>query len=308
MFILSFIFILLMILIGVAFYVVLERSVLGYIHMRKGPFSVGFVGVFQPFSDAISLFTSESYFIFFGNLFIYYLVPLLGLVSSLILWVLYPLIFNFISFFFGLFFFLLVSGLGVYFVMLAGWSSNSIYSMIGCLRAVAQSISYEVCLFLMILVLVNFSCSLSLYSFFYCQFFSWFLFFCFPLFCVFLSCILAETNRSPFDFAEGESELVSGFNLEYSSFGFSFIFLSEYMNMIFMSLLTVELFLGGDYFNFFFFLKVLFICFCFLWIRGTLPRYRYDKLMTLCWSCYLPLVLNYFFFVVLILLIFNYIN
>nr|AWX92104.1 NADH dehydrogenase subunit 1 [Ugyops sp. APL-2018] len=296
MFFFNFFFLLIFIFIGVAYYVLLERKVLGYIQFRKGPSKVGFFGLFQPFSDAISLFSSESYFIYFGNLFIYFFVPIIGLVVSCIFWVLYPVCFNLVSFNLGFVFFICCSGLMVYFIMMAGWSSNSMYSLIGGIRSVAQSISYEVCMFMIFLSLVIFYLGFSFLDLFFIQSFNWFVFFCFPLFMVFFSCLLAETNRSPFDFAEGESELVSGFNLEYSSFLFSFIFLSEYMNMIFMSFLMSLFFCGGDYYSYFFFFSVLFFCFLFVWVRGTFPRYRYDKLMMLCWSCYLPLVLNYLFF------------
>nr|WOW98995.1 NADH dehydrogenase subunit 1 [Cixiini sp.] len=305
MFMLSCLFLLLFIFVGVAFYVLMERKVLGYIQFRKGPSKLGFMGILQPFSDAIKLFSKESYFIYFGNCFIYYIVPLLSLVISSCLWLLYPLLVNFISFNLGSLFFLACSGLGVYFVMLAGWSSNSLYSLIGCIRAVAQSISYEICMFFIVLIFIMLIGGLNLMNFYWIQSNTWMFFLAFPLFLIFFSCVLAETNRSPFDLAEGESELVSGFNVEYSSFLFSFIFLSEYMNMMFMSFLVGLIFLGGDFFNYVFFLKVVFICFLFIWVRGTFPRFRYDKLMFLSWKCFLPVSINYyFFFVILMLLMF----
>nr|AZZ89036.1 NADH dehydrogenase subunit 1 [Achilidae gen. 1 sp. n. 1 SX-2018] len=291
-------FLFIFVLIGVAFFTLFERSVLGYIHYRSGPNKVGGLGLLQPFSDALKLFSKEFYFISFGNYFIYYFVPLLGLVISLLFWLLYPFFFNLISFVFGLMFFLCCSGLGVYVIMVAGWSSNSMYSMLGCLRSVAQSISYEVCFFLVIVCFIIYIESFNFIDYYFFQLGIWFFFFSFPLFFIFFSCICAECNRTPFDFAEGESELVSGFNLEYGSFSFSLFFLSEYSNMIFMSFLMCLLFLGGDFFSFFFFFKVLFLIFLFIWIRGTFPRYRYDKLMYLSWKCYLPVVLNYIVFFV----------
>nr|AZZ89114.1 NADH dehydrogenase subunit 1 [Magadhaideus sp. n. SX-2018] len=296
MFFFSVLFLFVFILLGVAFFTLFERKVLGYIHFRKGPNKVGVLGLFQPFSDALKLFCKEFYFLSFGNYMIYYFVPMLGLVISLSFWLLYPFFYNMISFVFGLMFFLCCSGLGVYVIMVAGWSSNSVYSMLGCLRSVAQSISYEVCFFLIVICFIVCVESFNLVDYYFFQNYIWFFFFSFPLFMVFFSCILAECNRTPYDFAEGESELVSGFNLEYSSFSFSLFFLSEYSSMMFMSFLVCLIFFGGDYYSFFFFLKVLLMIFLFIWVRGSLPRYRYDKLMYLSWKCYLPLVLNYLFF------------
>nr|YP_010990668.1 NADH dehydrogenase subunit 1 [Paravarcia deceptrix]WOW99112.1 NADH dehydrogenase subunit 1 [Paravarcia deceptrix] len=307
MFFFSFLFLIIFILLGVAFFTLFERSILGYIQFRKGPKKVGIVGLFQPFSDALKLFSSEFYFLFFGNYLIYYFVPMVGLVVSLIFWCLYPFNLNLISFVYGILFFLCCSGLGVYFIMIAGWCSNSVYSMLGCLRSVAQSISYEVCFFLVIVCLVIFVESFNLVDFYFFQFYIWFFFLSFPLFFIFFSCILAETNRSPFDFSEGESELVSGFNVEYSSYMFSLFFLSEYSNMLFMSFLSVIFFLGGDLLSFFFFFKVIFFLFCFIWIRSTLPRYRYDKLMYLSWKCYLPVILFYLIYFICLSVIFYFI-
>nr|YP_011014835.1 NADH dehydrogenase subunit 1 [Gergithus frontilongus]WQB38516.1 NADH dehydrogenase subunit 1 [Gergithus frontilongus] len=296
MFFFSTLFLMIFILLGVAFFTLFERKILGYIQFRKGPNKLGVLGLFQSFSDALKLFSKEYYFLFFGNYFIYYFVPMLGLVVSLSFWLIYPFFFNFISFYLGFLFFLCCSGLGVYFIMIGGWSSNSVYSMLGCMRSVSQSISYEVCFFLVIMSLLVYVESFNLISFFFFQRYVWFFFLCFPLFFVFFSCILAETNRSPFDFSEGESELVSGFNIEYSSFSFSLFFLAEYGNMLFMSFFLVVVFFGGFCLNLLFFFKVLFFVYLFIWIRGTFPRYRYDKLMGLCWKIYLPIVLNYFFF------------
>nr|YP_009468952.1 NADH dehydrogenase subunit 1 [Changeondelphax velitchkovskyi]AVC55487.1 NADH dehydrogenase subunit 1 [Changeondelphax velitchkovskyi] len=295
MFFLNFLVLLGLILISVAFYVLLERKVLGYMQMRKGPYKVGLVGLLQPFSDAIKLFSKESYFLYFGNLIIYYLMPLIGLLTSMNLWCLYPSVFNLISFPLGLLFFIVCSSFMVYSILLSSWSSNSCYSLIGCIRSVAQSISYEVCMFLVMFNLIFFLDSFNLIKFFHAQHWNWFLLMGYPLFLILYSCILAETNRSPFDFSEGESELVSGFNTEYSSFNFSFIFLAEYMNMIFMSLILSLMFLGGNFFSFIFFLKMMALNFSFIWIRGSFPRLRYDKLMMICWKIYLPISLHYFF-------------
>nr|URH16839.1 NADH dehydrogenase subunit 1 [Glyptotermes pubescens] len=295
-FIVTFLLLIIFVLVGVAFMVLLERSVLGYVHIRKGPNSVGFVGLFQPFSDAIKLFTSEQYFPLVSNYLSYYFSPVFGLFLSLLVWVLMPYFSGLISFDLGLLFFLCCTSLGVYTVMIAGWSSNSNYSLLGGLRSVAQTISYEVSLALILLSFVFLICGYNLIDFYYFQFYLWLIFFTFPLsFVWFISC-LAETNRTPFDFAEGESELVSGFNIEYGAGGFALIFLAEYASILFMSLLFCVIFLGCDLSSLLFYISLSFISYLFIWVRGTLPRFRYDKLMYLAWSSFLPLSLNYLLF------------
>nr|YP_009350363.1 NADH dehydrogenase subunit 1 [Amitermes capito]AQP26887.1 NADH dehydrogenase subunit 1 [Amitermes capito]AQP29070.1 NADH dehydrogenase subunit 1 [Amitermes sp. 2 TB-2017]AQP29413.1 NADH dehydrogenase subunit 1 [Amitermes sp. 1 TB-2017] len=286
------------VMVGVAFLTLLERSVLGYVHIRKGPNKVGFVGILQPFSDAIKLFTSEQYFPLVSNYLIYYFSPIFGFFLSLLIWLLIPYLSGFISFELGLLFFLACTSLGVYTVMIAGWSSNSGYSLLGGLRALAQTISYEVSLAFILLSFVVLICSYNLVYFYSYQVYLWLIFISLPLsFVWFISC-LAETNRTPFDFAEGESELVSGFNVEYGAGGFALIFLAEYASILFMSLLFCIIFLGSDLYSFFFYVKLTFISFLFIWVRGTLPRFRYDKLMYLAWSSFLPLSLNYLLFFV----------
>nr|YP_009350688.1 NADH dehydrogenase subunit 1 [Furculitermes winifredae]AQP27601.1 NADH dehydrogenase subunit 1 [Furculitermes winifredae] len=294
------IFLLLMVfvMVGVAFLTLLERSVLGYIHIRKGPNSVGFIGILQPFSDAIKLFTSEQYFPLVSNYLVYYFSPIFGFFLSLLVWLLIPYLSGFISFELGLLFFLACTSLGVYTVMIAGWSSNSGYSLLGGLRALAQTISYEVSLAFILLSFVILVCGYNLVYFYFFQVYLWLVFFSLPLsFVWFISC-LAETNRTPFDFAEGESELVSGFNVEYGGGGFALIFLAEYASILFMSLLFCIIFLGSDIYSFLFYVSLTFISFLFVWVRGTMPRFRYDKLMYLAWSSFLPLSLNYLLFFV----------
>nr|YP_010946738.1 NADH dehydrogenase subunit 1 [Panesthia strelkovi]WGO57469.1 NADH dehydrogenase subunit 1 [Panesthia strelkovi] len=295
MFVIS-LLLLICVMVGVAFLTLLERKVLGYVHIRKGPNKVGFIGILQPFSDAIKLFTSEQTFPLMSNYISYYFAPVFNLFLSLLIWMVIPYMSGLYSFELGLLFFLSCTSLGVYTIMIAGWSSNSNYSLLGGLRAVAQTISYEVSLALILLSFVFLVNSYNLINFYYFQDYLWLIFMTLPLALVwFISC-LAETNRTPFDFAEGESELVSGFNIEYSSGGFALIFLAEYSSILFMSMLICVLFLGGDLNSFFFFLKLSFISFMFVWIRGTLPRFRYDKLMYLAWKSFLPFSLNYLLF------------
>nr|AVN68045.1 NADH dehydrogenase subunit 1 [Ectobiidae sp. BB] len=284
------------VMVGVAFLTLLERKVLGYIHIRKGPNKVGFIGILQPFSDAIKLFTKEQTFPLMSNYLSYYFAPVFSLFLSLLIWLIMPYFSGLYSFELGLLFFLSCTSLGVYTVMIAGWSSNSNYSLLGGLRAVAQTISYEVSLALILLSFVFLVGSYNLFIFNSFQNYIWFIFITFPLALVWFTSCLAETNRTPFDFAEGESELVSGFNVEYSSGGFALIFLAEYASILFMSMLFCVLFLGSDVSSLFFYLKLSFLSFLFIWVRGTLPRFRYDKLMYLAWKSFLPLSLNYLFF------------
>nr|YP_010117817.1 NADH dehydrogenase subunit 1 [Cryptotermes havilandi]QPN53789.1 NADH dehydrogenase subunit 1 [Cryptotermes havilandi] len=284
------------VLVGVTFLTLLERKVLGYVHIRSGPNKVGFIGLFQPFSDAISLFSSEQYFPLVSNYLSYYFSPVFSLFLSLLIWVLVPYFSGFISFELGLLFFLCCTSLGVYTVMVAGWSSNSNYSLLGGLRSVAQTISYEVSLALILLSFVFLVCGYDLVSFYYFQSYLWLIFFTFPLSLVWIISCLAETNRTPFDFAEGESELVSGFNIEYGAGGFALIFLAEYASILFMGLLFCVIFLGCDLDSLLFYISLSFISYLFIWVRGTLPRFRYDKLMYLAWSGFLPLSLNFLLF------------
>nr|CAH59767.1 NADH dehydrogenase subunit 1 [Aglaope infausta] len=284
------------VLIGVAFLTLLERKVLGYIQIRKGPNKVGLMGILQPFSDAIKLFTKEQTYPSFSNYLVYYFSPILSFLLSLIIWSLMPYYFNMISFNLGMMFFFCCTSLGVYTVMVAGWSSNSNYALLGGLRAVAQTISYEVSLALIMMSGIIMVMDFNLMKFYDYQVLGWFILFMFPISICWMSSSLAETNRTPFDFAEGESELVSGFNIEYSSGGFALIFMAEYSSILFMSMFFSLLYLGGYNLSFFFYFKMALIFFLFLWVRGTLPRYRYDKLMYLAWKSYLPISLNFLMF------------
>nr|YP_010534167.1 NADH dehydrogenase subunit 1 [Endelus continentalis]UXX50483.1 NADH dehydrogenase subunit 1 [Endelus continentalis] len=292
----SMMMIVILILLSAGFLTLLERKILGYIQLRKGPNKSGILGLAQPFSDGFKLFTKEQVSPLMSNYLIYYLSPVFNLFLSFFIWLLLPFFTCWMNFNFGFFFFLCVSSLGVYTIMLSGWSSNSMYSLLGGLRSIAQTISYEVSLIMIILPFLFYVSSFNFLMFSIYQYYLWFLFLFFPLALIWFVSMLAETNRTPFDFSEGESELVSGFNVEYSAGGFSLISLAEYSNIIFMSMMFVLLFLGADYFSFFFFFKLVFICFVFILSRGTLPRYRYDKLMYLSWKCYLPFSLNLFMY------------
>nr|YP_009628236.1 NADH dehydrogenase subunit 1 [Isonychia kiangsinensis]QBO27436.1 NADH dehydrogenase subunit 1 [Isonychia kiangsinensis] len=284
------------VLVGVAFLTLLERKVLGYIQIRKGPNKVGICGIPQPFADAIKLFTKEQTYPTLSNYLPYYISPIMSLFLSLVVWMIMPYFTVMHNFGLGLLFFLSCTSLGVYTVMIAGWASNSNYALLGGLRAVAQTISYEVSLALIMLSFVFLVGSYCLVDFGVHQEGLWFLVLTLPLSLAWFASCLAETNRTPFDFAEGESELVSGFNVEYSSGGFALIFMAEYASILFMSMLFCVLFLGADLLSFLFYLKLGFLSFMFIWVRGTLPRFRYDKLMYLAWKSFLPLSLNYLVF------------
>nr|QRV62815.1 NADH dehydrogenase subunit 1 [Neoporus sp. NHM-IR594] len=284
------------VLVGVAFLTLLERKVLGYIQIRKGPNKVGFMGIPQPFSDAIKLFSSEQTYPLLSNYIMYYYSPVMSLFLSLLMWVTMPYLLGLFMFNLSMLFFLCVTSMGVYTLMIAGWSSNSSYSLLGGIRAIAQTISYEVSLALVFMSFMVMIGGFSLMDFYLYQDYVWMIFLSLPLGFIWLVSSLAETNRTPFDFAEGESELVSGFNVEYSSGGFALIFLSEYSSILFMSMLFSVMFLGSNLYSMLFYFQMVFISFIFIWVRGTLPRFRYDKLMYLAWKSFLPISLNFLFF------------
>lgn len=284
------------VLVGVAFVTLLERKILGYIQIRKGPNIVGFMGLFQPFSDAIKLFRKEQTIPTMSNFLVYYLSPVFRLFISLVVWCVLPLESGLVRFETGILFFLCCLSLGVYSIIRAGWSSNCKYSLLGRLRAVAQTISYEVRLALILLSFIFLIERFNLDLLTRYQGYVWFLFLTFPLAMMWLGSCLAETNRTPFDFAEGESELVSGFNTEYRRGGFALIFIAEYSRILFIRILFVLIFLGANPIRFTFYLKLTFIRFVFIWVRGTLPRLRYDKLIYLAWKSFLPVALNYLIF------------
>nr|QYL70186.1 NADH dehydrogenase subunit 1 [Taxonus zhangi] len=305
LFILSNLLLIIMVMIGVAFLTLMERKLLGYIQIRKGPNKVGFMGILQPFCDVIKLFSKEQIFPSVSNYYPYYFSPIFSLFLILSCWIIMPYFTNLCSFNLSVLFFLCCTSFGVYGVMIAGWSSNSKYSLLGGLRSVAQTISYEVSMALILMCFIFLIESYSFIEFVFIQKFIWIIFIFLPLSLIWFIICLAETNRTPFDFAEGESELVSGFNVEYSSGGFALIFMAEYASILLMSMLFSLMFLGGDLYSFMFYLLLTFISFLFILVRGTLPRFRYDKLMGMAWKSFLPVSLNYLMFIMGLKLFFH---
>lgn len=287
-----------LILIRVTFLTLLEQKILRYIQIRKGPNKVGFIGLFQPFCDAIKLFLKEFTFPIYSNYIIYYICPIVSFIISLFIWLRFPFLFNLFRFNLIFLFIFRCIRIGVYFIIFSGWSSNSNYALLGRLRAVAQTISYEVCIILFFFCYIFIICSLNIKKFLLYQEYFRFIFFNFLIRFILLIIFLAETNRSPFDFAEGESELVSGFNIEYRRGGFALIFLAEYSIILFLRTIFRFMFLFNSLMYIFFFLKLVFLTFIFIWVRGSYPRFRYDKLIYLTWKIYLPisLFLLIFFF------------
>nr|ALJ93726.1 NADH dehydrogenase subunit 1 [Ettchellsia sinica] len=290
-----------MVLISVAYTTLLERKILGYIQLRKGPNKVGLIGIFQPFSDAIKLFCKETVSLMNINFFIYLFSPMLSMLLMMIMWFNYPYKFNLMSMNLGLIFMFCVFSIGVYGLMWAGWSSNSMYSLLGSIRLISQTISYEVSFMLLIFSIFMLTESYNILQMTFYQNNIWFIFMLSGIGLMFYVSLLIELNRTPFDLTEGESELVSGFNTEYMSGLFALIFLAEYGMINFMSMLYTMLFLGGI--DFLFFFKVFFLIFSIIWMRGSFPRIRYDKLMYLVWKIFLSSILNFILFIMMIKLL-----
>ncbi len=302
----------------VAYLTLAERKVIGYIQNRIGPNRVGPKGLFQPFADVIKLLLKEVIVPSSANRFLFIIAPLLSITPALAAWAVMPLFpgFTLANINAGLLYVLALTSLGVYGVILAGWASNSKYAFLGAMRSAAQIVAYEIAMGFALVAVVMASGSLNLGEIVEAQaggagLLNWFWLPLFPLFVVYFISGVAETNRAPFDVAEGESEIVAGFHVEYSGVTFAIFFLAEYANMILISALTAVFFLGGwlspfqGLFGedsllgapglFWFALKTAFFLFCFLWFRATFPRYRYDQIMRLGWKIFIPVTIVWIF-------------
>ena len=289
-------------LVAVAYLTYFERKVIGAIQLRKGPNVVGPFGLGQPIADGVKLLVKETILPAGSNKLVFVFAPMLTFILSLIAWAVIPFDAGMVlaDINVGVLYLFAISSLGVYGVIMAGWASNSKYAFLGALRSAAQMVSYEVSIGFVIITVLLCVGSLNLSAIVEAQQTVWFAIPLLPMFVIFFVSALAETNRAPFDLPEGESELVAGYFVEYSSMTFALFFLGEYANMILMSAMTSILFLGGwlppfDVAPFtwipgpiWFFLKIAFCLFVFLWVRATFPRYRYDQLMRLGWKVFLP--------------------
>nr|WNH21322.1 NADH dehydrogenase subunit 1 [Sebastapistes coniorta] len=286
------------ILLAVAFLTLLERKVLGYMQLRKGPNVVGPYGLLQPIADGVKLFIKEPIRPSTASPLLFLSAPILALTLALILWSPMPLPYPVIDLNLGLLFVLALSSLAVYSILGSGWASNSKYALIGALRAVAQTISYEVSLGLILLNSVVFVGGFALQTFATAQEAVWLIVPAWPLAAMWYISTLAETNRAPFDLTEGESELVSGFNVEYAGGPFALFFLAEYANILMMNTLSAVLFLGASHIPWMpglttinLMTKAALLSVLFLWVRASYPRFRYDQLMHLIWKNFLPITL-----------------
>nr|QAB46257.1 NADH dehydrogenase subunit 1 [Sundasciurus lowii] len=298
MFMINLLLLLVPILLAMAFLTLVERKMLGYMQLRKGPNIVGPYGLLQPFADAMKLFIKEPLKPLTSSTILFIIAPSLALTLAFTMWIPLPMPQPLINMNMGVLFILATSSLAVYAILWSGWASNSKYALIGALRAVAQTISYEVTLAIILLSVLLLNGSFTLFTLITTQQSIWLLLPTWPLAMMWFISTLAETNRAPFDLTEGESELVSGFNVEYAAGPFALFFMAEYTNIIMMNALTVTLFLGTSFnpmmpelFTFNFMLKTLVLTSTFLWIRASYPRFRYDQLMHLLWKNFLPLTL-----------------
>nr|AYW14216.1 NADH dehydrogenase subunit 1 [Menidia menidia] len=286
------------VLLAVALLTLVERKVLGYMQLRKGPNVVGPYGLLQPIADGLKLFMKEPVRPSTASPLLFLVAPMLALTLALTLWTPMPLPFPMADLNLGVLFILALSSLAVYSILGSGWASNSKYALIGALRAVAQTISYEVSLGLILLNAIIFTGGFTLHTFSVAQESTWLLLPAWPLAAMWYISTLAETNRAPFDLTEGESELVSGFNVEYAGGPFALFFLAEYANILLMNTLSATLFLGSSIIHLSpeittstLMIKAAFLSVVFLWVRASYPRFRYDQLMHLIWKNFLPLTL-----------------
>lgn len=297
------------VLVAVAFFTLLERKGMASMQRRKGPNVVGFFGFLQPFADALKLILKEPVIPKTANYSLFIIAPLLAFVLSLASYVVIPMdkVKVLADINVGVMYLLAISSLNVYSIIIAGWASNSRYAFLGALRSAAQMISYEVSIGIIVMTVILCAGSLNLSTIVYAQEACWYIVPLFPSFILFFISVLAETNRAPFDLVEAEGELVAGYYVEYSGILFVLFFIAEYANMILMSILSVIMFFGGWYAPFYLWLspeqsalcfsfKVLGIIFAFIWVRASVPRLRYDQLMSFGWKVILPLSLGWFFF------------
>nr|AIF29211.1 NADH dehydrogenase subunit 1 [Alytes obstetricans boscai]AIF29212.1 NADH dehydrogenase subunit 1 [Alytes obstetricans boscai] len=284
------------ILLAVAFLTLVERKVLGYMQFRKGPNIVGPLGLLQPIADGVKLFIKEPVRPATASQTLFIFAPIMALTLAMAIWAPIPMPFSMADINLGVLFILAISSLTVYSILGSGWASNSKYALIGALRAVAQTISYEVTLALILLCLIMFTGGFTLYNFNWTQEQIWLMVPGWPMAAMWYISTLAETNRAPFDLTEGESELVSGFNVEYAAGSFALFFLAEYANILMMNTMSAVLFLGAFMNNSWWstpsiMIKASLLSMLFLWIRASYPRFRYDQLMHLVWKNFLPITL-----------------
>nr|BAJ04513.1 NADH dehydrogenase subunit 1 [Meristogenys kinabaluensis] len=289
------------ILIAVAFFTLIERKILGYMQHRKGPNVVGPFGLLQPIADGLKLFTKEPIRPSTSSQILFISAPIIALVLAMFMWAPFPLPIPYSNLNLSILFILAISSLTVYTILGSGWASNSKYALIGALRAVAQTISYEVTLALIILCTVFWAGGFTLSAFNFLQQHLWLIVPLWPLMLMWFVSTLAETNRAPFDLTEGESELVSGFNVEYAGGPFALFFLAEYANILMMNTLTTIIFLGSHLTThslntITLMIKASILSLFFLWVRASYPRFRYDQLMHLVWKNFLPLTLAFIIF------------
>lgn len=312
--VLSFVAIVVPLLLAVAYFTLAERKIMAAMQRRSGPHVVGYWGLLQPFADAAKLLTKQTIVPNKAQRVLFMFAPVYTFALALSAWVVMPfddgVVIADISL--GAIYLLAISTLSVYGIIIAGWASNSKYAFLGALRAAAQMISYDVSLGLILLVVIICAGSCNLSEIVYLQKEGWLIFPFWPLAFMFFVSSLAETNRAPFDLTEAEAELVAGYNVEYSAVGFVLFFLAEYANMLLMSMYIAILFLGGWYApcealsfisgKIWLALKTVFLVFLFIWVRASLPRFRYDQLMTLGWKVFLPLALAFLIAVMVIFL------